>query len=340
MLPADIITATHEYFLTGRVINLPRGIFNLYETVDLNQKSLIIRGAGSGIDGTIIKWRGAAGQPMFRARDCARIDWEDFTILGDDVSPPLAAIYLESLAAGTVGTNEHCGVRRINFGRNYTKALGELKGKMDYGVLVGGVSNTNNDSFTIEDCQLYDCSLAGIEIRNPQSIWGNLRNVNFDTCGYGLNTDADIFAYNLTFNRNTITDIRADAASRVQVLGFQSEHAKLLFDVRPGASLFIDGGNAKLNTEVTGLYWGEARISAEAVLDLRNLRVFDQVINRAVHLKLFVSGSTSNVEPAVISIRNCVLPNGDSDEGYAITVFDTPMHFDIKQWGYTYTPAA
>lgn len=319
--------------LTDTGITLPPGIFTIDATVDLYQRFGTIRGSGRGI--TILRWIGPTGLPMFRARDCSCVDWMDFSILGSDVYLPSAAIYLESTGAGTFGTNEHCGIRRVNFGRTYTKATGELKGALQRGIWIGGPSNTNNDSFTVEDCQLYDCSIAGMEISNPQSVWGSLRNVNFDTCFIGLDTRANIPGCNLTFNRNG-TDIRASSSARVQVCGYYSEHAALLWDIQAAAGLIVDGGRAVLQTEMLGPYWAKAQCAAKAVFSLRNLVVEDQ-LNR--NYKLQIRGSSSDIEHAKASIKDCVLPNGNSDAGYTIVIYPnkTILHVDIEQWDYKFT---
>jgi hypothetical protein len=314
----------------GTTILLPIGTTNLPATLVFNQQALTLRGQGPG---SILKWTGPAGAPMIQVLDSARIVIEDMTILGDATNIPSAGIYFEAPTVPTVGTNELCHVRRVSFGRKHTTdTVGGAP--MQYGIRVGGAANGNNDQFAFEDVQVHDATVAGIAISNTQSIWGQIKNAFLNQCAIGLLSNANVEGSNLQFNRCGI-DLKI-TQGRTNIVGFYSEHTGLLWDQSTTSSLSIHGGKALVESTGTELTdatkWANSLVAARNQLALRDFFV-DRATGTA---KLFISGSSSDTQPAHVYIRGCNLPDGDTDAGYTINGYGagTPLHVDIQQGTY------
>jgi len=283
-------------------IFLPAGTYKLTATIVIQQRAVTLRGAGVGNPsvyttpgrGTTIKWEGPVGVPMFKVVDASHCTFEDLLILGDDATPPSEGIYFEQpVSGGQIGTNEHHLVRRCRFGHWTWTSDPVNDGAMAYGIRFGGV-NANNDQFSIEDCQFYDCTIAGVAIDSIQSIWGHFINPQFNRCNIGIRTATSTNIWNLACNRSATADLVLQSTAHVQVHGYYSEHAALLFHVQnAGSCLILDGGHVQFQDEMIGSYWGiHAGASAGGGLVLRNLRINNKFEQKP---KLSVQGTASSV---------------------------------------------
>lgn len=316
---SDTVTGS---LLNGGTVRLGSGIFNLTTSLIIFRRAVRILGEGVATPtdynsfrpslGTTLKWEGATGgNGMINIQDSLWCTVEDILFLGDDTSPPLAGIYSESPTTATIGTNAAMLVLRCRFGHwTYTKgALND--GSMEYGIRFGGASNTNNDQFTITDCDFMDCSFAGIAIDNTQSIWGTLYNCHFQLCDKGLVTSASVTAYNLTFNRCVTTDIEVNSTAQVVVFGMWSEHSKCTVRVTGNGGKFTCiGGMCLVDTALmTDTYFAEHQACGGGAQFIWQ----GFFLNGSKTLK--VTGNTSSSK-GLVAVRDC-------------TGLDGPSKFDI-----------
>lgn len=321
----DAVAARGSGDITRGGIIIPDGTYLIGTQLELNQQSVYVMGTGN----PIIKWNGNSSTAMFRVRDSSHCLWDGITFLGKTASPPTAAIYLEEASSTTVGTNEFMVVRNCYFGRRYGQESSPAW-NMLRGIWIGGASNTNNDTFFVEQCAFWDCTTAGVAIDNAQSIWGSFKDCLFDSCGYGLYTGSNTTGYNLNFNRNTVADLHAFRDITVSIYGFNSEHSVLPISQAQAASIYIDGGKISVNAECVGANW--ATFVTGNYLSLRNL----QVIENGVSGKL-LSFTGSSANECNVNIRQCELPGGDTIAGYVFssTTATLGTYIDIEQAQYS-----
>lgn len=291
-------------------VYLGPGTFRLTDTVVISKRSGRIQGAGVGNPttygpspgaGTTFKWDGPAGLPMFRVSDCTYLEFHDLLVLGSDSAPPSEGIYFEEPPdGGTIGGNAHCLVRGCRFG-NWTWTSPDLNGgKMDYGLRWGG-RNTNNDQFSVENCQFVDCTTAGVAIDNTQSVWGQLSNAYFLRCGVGFVSAAQVFATNLTFNRCSV-DIEVLSTAEMFVFGCFSEHSALNFRLLGPGRLRVYGGRILLQEEMVGPNFAEHHeMGTSAALALVGVTIVTQTTTK----KLYARGSVSSSSGS-LTVTDCL----------------------------------
>jgi len=305
----DAVAARGSGDITRGTVIFPAGTYLIDTQLELNQQSVAFIGIGK----PIIKWDGANTDAMFYIKDSSRCSWDDIIFLGKDAAPPTAALYFASPVAATIGTNEYFIVRNCAFGREYTQETSPVW-ELARGIWVAGASNTNNDSFYIENCQFHDCSTAGVAIDNAQSVWGEFHNCVFNACGYGLYTGSNTMGWNLSFNRCTTADLHVFRDIAVSVWGFNSENSNLPISQSQAASLFVDGGKILLSTAYMASNDKWASFSTGNHLSLRNLLVVESGLTGTY---LSFAGSSANY--CTLTIEDCELPNGDDGTGFVIT---------------------
>ncbi|MCP3880677.1 MAG: hypothetical protein GY701_20140 [Sulfitobacter sp.] len=314
--------------MTGGTVLLPPGRYLISDSLLIDQQAMRLVGSGPS---TVLKWAGDAGETMIDIRDSSRVTISDMTILGDDTAPPSEAIHFYAPSTPTVGTNEWSNVSRVMVGREWA-TQSSPDGELAYGIRVSGATG-NNDTFSFSGCQFFDCTTAGVSLENEQVRWNLMTDLAFVSCATGFYCRGNTKAINLHFVRSTI-DIDVDDC-RLQIFGYESEHAAKLWDQGFGSALMVIGGQGQLQAEMTGqTYWSESSVSNGAMLTVVDFQVVDQVASGA---KLFITGSSSNTDPSSVLVRNCLLPDGDSDDGYVVNGYGsgTPLHIDIEQGDYT-----
>lgn len=330
-LAAGYNTGAETY---GGIVEIPEGEY-VSDTITISQQSLTLRGRGPG---SMLRWGGTAGTPLIRLLDTSRVRISDMTLLGASGNLASAAIHYDNVGGQVAGTNEFVGIERVMIGRKVgtSGALGGgVYGPFDVGIKLGGATDANTDTAVIRDCQIYDCTTAGIYAFKTQACWNVVSNVLCDSCGTGLYVKGGTVVYNLMCNRNVTEDIHV-TASWLTIYGYYSEHAEKLWTQDPGATLAIYGGRALLHAEMTGnAYYAVSAVSADASTTeqnfiLQNFIAIDTVASGAV---LKIAGSSSNTGDAYVTLRGNRLPSGNSDAGYEITGYGTGtyIYLDIQQ---------
>jgi hypothetical protein len=300
--------------LNGLTVELGPGIFAITDSLRLLRRSTRVKGAGVGTPpnwsgsrpglGTTLKWAGAAGGTgMVNIVDSQWCEISDILFLGNDTTPPLAGIYFEAPDTGTTGGNQTNMVRRCRFGR-WTYTAGALNdGLMDYGILIGGASNTNNDQFMFEDCEFVDHTSAGVGILSTQSIWGHLSNCLFASCAKGLMTSSAITGQNLTFNSCTDTDIEVNSTANVVVYGMWQEGSRSVVRcTASGGKFAVYGGLCRINPALmTNAFFAEHQSCGGAGQLLFDGWFLDTASGTK---KLKAVGNTS-ATPGTVTVRGC-----------------------------------
>lgn len=307
---------------------IPTGDWTLGETALSNHQSLQIEGIGR----PRITWAGAAGGTMIQIQDSSAVRLENMILLGGGLIPDKAIYYDDTGAAGTPqdsGGNELLEISRFLIGRRWGQNAEVYTGVNNgfvSGIYIGGPNLVNNDSFYIAHGEIADCSSAGLQIASNQSIWSSIESVIFDTCGYGIDTRSVIQGRNLCFNRNTIADLRIrDDMGVHDIVGFNSENAKLLIEASNNASIRISGGKCILSaTTMTGDYWATFTIA-------KHIHFEDWLVDAGTTTgkRLYVRASFK--QRSHILIERCDLPDGDSRDAYDFNVEggDCGIDFDI-----------
>lgn len=323
--------------ITGGIVELPiNSTIRLTGTLQINQMSLIIQGAGRGKGGTTFKWDGVAGLDMFRIIDSSNVEFRDFNILGKSGAEPRSAFHFENPTNTTVGTNERLGLRNIAIGRVATYVAPYLT-PLQRGVLVDGAFDGNNDQMLFYDVDAHDCSVACFQILTFQSIWSLFQNCFFDSSAIGLDTQAGVTMINATFNR-CVLDIRADREMIVQIFGYYSENTGKCFEFTRSAQLDVNGGKIVFtNVMAPGTpHWGTfTSVAINSGVRMRGLRVYDGRSPATASPILQFIGASSAVAPGWVSIRQCMIPLGDSPDAYDVDAYAASgIHVDIKQGDY------
>ena len=294
----------------GRII-LPPGVTAISSSLLIDRQAIILEGQGIGNSGdyspnrgrgSTLRWTGSAGSPMVHITDSRHVRIRDIHFQGRTAAKPSAGIYFEG-DGGSVGTNERCFVERCLFGE-IPWTVPSNGGDMDYGIHVGGATNSNNDQFAFVDCVFDHCTTAGVAIDNTQSIWGHLANCHFNSCAKGLTSAANVQAYNLTFNRSTNVDVEATNTGQITIFGMHSEHAVLcLRATESGGKIGIYGGMLSLQDEMVGDEWADHQsCGGGGYLILHGVWINNQL---GTQPNLKVRGNTSGVS-GVLSVRDCL----------------------------------
>lgn len=305
----------------GEIV-IPRGDWLLSSTSLSNHQSLGIRGEGR----PIIRWNGAAGGTMFQVRDASYPAFRDLILLGKPGAIPGKAIYFEAVSGDNTGTNEKLIVENVKIGRRWNQDSGQNTGFVD-GIHIGGSFNGNNDEYTLRGLAISDCSNAGINIANAQSIWSSIENTILNANGTGIIGGSNTQMWNVQFNRNTVADFAPFRDTEHHIFGFYAENPARVIDQSLGASVHINGGKVVL-TAATSIdtYWAKFAQTNKVLLENWLVDPFNTT-GQAIQFN-GSSGFRGDV-----TIRNCSLPNGETRAGYEFnaTLSSCGHKFDIQQ---------
>lgn len=277
-------------------LNIPSGEYIISQSLKLTRQGITFVGE----NGTVLRWMGKRGEPMFHVVDCYKCAWIDMTILGSrDASP--VGIFFDHPHPTTIGTNELHSLTRVIFG-TLSGQQEENTFPLTIGLHVGGAINGNNDQFFVDKCVFHRCVDFGIKIDNPQSIWGSVRDTLLNQCGVGIYTSANITLQNTCFNRNTKNDLQVNRNVLVSAFGFNSENSVECLTISGGGSLFIDGGKILVSGRgiEPGKYW--LRAADFRRIAIRNLTV---VMHLGAWQEAIFIGS--NEEDAFVSLFNSII---------------------------------
>ena len=307
----------------------PGSSHSLSTEVLIHRKTLKINGQNAAI-----AWTGSAGVDMFRVTDSARVVLDDLILLGSQADPPRAAINFDSPVLGTTGTNENHALRNVTLGRYYTADTNSggsanipFAASFQYGVLVGGAVDGNNDEYTIENVQVHGASVAGISFANAQHIWSQSNRVLVNDSVGGMLLGANHSGGMLNFNRCTSYDLRGIRNIEVDIQTLNSENSELPIWSQGGASFRVDGGKIIMNKAADGWF---ARYEGGGSLILRGLQILSigAGVQRLYYRQSSVKASHLQIAPEV------AIPNGAARSTYDVDtggVTALPLTIDIQQ---------
>lgn len=239
--------------ITGGRIIFPPGEYVITQTINLTRFSGEIAGAGIGNppnyspspgQGTVLRWAGPAGAPIFLVRDSAMVTFTGLRIEGSDTAIPSYLIESRHTSGEGAGTNAQLCVEKCALGIWPWSSQGLNKGKAAVGIGFTG-DNGDNDQFHISDTVIQGCPV-GLDLPNSQSIWGNITDSMFANCiTAGIRTNASLDANNIQFD-DCAVDIKtygSYSSARINVHGWYSERAQRIFDATTSlAALNVFGG--------------------------------------------------------------------------------------------------
>lgn len=232
---------------------VPRLVYDMTGTLQINKKNLKITGANS-----ILKWAGSAGTPAIRIYDSSRCKLTDLILLGDFTTPPSAAIFFDNPVGSTVGTNEAHVVEDVIIGRRFltdTTTGGSSDatpyGRFTAGIVVGGAVDGNNDEYHINRVQVHGVDTNGFDFQNTQSIWSSLTDCLANDCKQiGFRIGCSIVMRNPTANRNVVCDILGIRQLQAEIFEFNAENSLIFIRSQSGASFYVKGGKLLRNSAV------------------------------------------------------------------------------------------
>ena len=230
------------------------GTYRLTETLDLTRFTGRFGGAGIGKPsdytvgghGTIFRWDGAAGQPMFRVRDSQNVIFENFRMEGKDGAAPSYGIEFVSTSGEGAGTNGYLTMRDLHIGRYPWTSQGVNKGDVVSGIGFTG-DNGNNDSFRIERVGIFNPSQYGLYLPNSQSVGGSATNLLVANAGVaGVAAGATTRLINPEFYACACDLETLSSNANVTVVGVYSEHSLMMLRTVSSASIAYYGGLVQL----------------------------------------------------------------------------------------------
>lgn len=206
---------------------------------------------------TVLKWTGSSTDALIRIYDCSYTKVKNFSLIGDEVNPPLAAILFDNDSSATKGTNEKCTVENVIIGRKYltdTDSGGSINigtpyGRVQNGILVRSGGYGNNDEHTFRNIVSNDATVAGFNLDGDQHIWTSFENCLANGCATGYRLGSNVTMYNVQANRNSVVDIDGIRNTEHQIFGLYIENPKLAIKSL-SASFFIIGGKILKNPTV------------------------------------------------------------------------------------------
>lgn len=248
----------HPQGVVGGRLLIPPGEYVLGSTVRIHRFAGIVQGTGVGMppvpngafatgQGTVLRWAGPPGEPMFEVTDSAYLQIRDLRFLGRDDGRPGVGIRFHKERGHSQGTNGELLVSDCVFG--YWPWTGTDKGRIDCGIELSG-HNGDNDQFRIVRCSFLGADrgegTTGVRVASTQSIWGSLTDCFFNRMTAGLVTEASTTAVNPQFN-SCGTDIEVRSTARLDILGWQSEHSSRLARLDRASTLRADGGTVQVD---------------------------------------------------------------------------------------------
>lgn len=275
---ADALTG-----LGGATVLLEPRKYDLTATPTIRKQStsLLGQGWGNGSDvsapgrGTVLAWTVGAGKhPMLQVNDSRGVLIDNIRFQGVSASAtadiPTAAIRFNWMTGETTGTNSRLIVSRCYIGPWSYTADAVTDHTVEVGVLFDG-DNGNNDEWSIRDTYIRGCSVAGVKVPNSQSVWNEIRQSLIAYCPVGVQTDADLAAYNIQFNRNDVDwKVGLSTACTAWVYGYHTEHAVKYLDLGPASRFVVLGGDLQMQTEL-GATMMEAADTNNAHINLRSV---------------------------------------------------------------------
>lgn len=247
----------HPQGITGARILVPPGDYVFRSTVRIHRFAGIIHGSGLGMGpkeqgklrtglGTVIRWDGPPGDPMFEITDSRFLQMRDLRFFGRDEGPPRAGIRFLKRRGDDQGSNGELVVSDCYFGTWPWTGV-------DRGLILNGIEFVgdagDNDQFRIVRCNFADrigSDTVGVRIDATQSIWGSLTDCVFDGLAVGLDTHSSVTAVNPQFNACG-TDLQLGSTARVEIVGWQSEHSGCLARLDQPAGLHVTGGTCQID---------------------------------------------------------------------------------------------
>ncbi len=242
--------------LLGATILIPRTIV-LTDTITVVRQSTRFLGNGGFTNeyhryyptyngdrenGTVIRWEGAAGIPMFHYYDCKEIYWGAVRFEGEDTAPPSAAHHFFADASAQIGANLGKTFEDCHFGDWPWAHDGLNQGKIGTAILVNG-SNGNNDRLRLNRCLIKGTDF-GLDLPNSQTVWGSIKDTEFDGCGTAIRSAAQIQGYNLQIQScDRGLDLIGTSADIYQL---NSENTRELARMRGQSRLYVKGGYSQL----------------------------------------------------------------------------------------------
>lgn len=253
--------------LGGAYTELPEGELVVDETIELTRFTGRFGGMGRGQSpaysalpghGTVIRWDGAAGDPIIRVRDSRDVILEQFRIEGKDGTLASYGIEFYNESGDTNGSNEYLVVRDVHIGRYPWTAQGTDKGDVSSGIGFTG-DNANNDQFRLSNVSVGHPTEYGLYIQNSQSVGGTAHSLAVIGAGIaGVSTAASIHLYDPEFY-SCATDIIATEYVYVGVENIKSEGSFRMAQLPTTGTFDFRGGNVQVQEIVAG---GEVLIDA------------------------------------------------------------------------------
>jgi len=277
--------------VTGGRLYFPPGEYLINATLNLHRFAGELIGCGvsnppnysaSPGQGTVLRWTGSAGSPMFHLQDYEMVTFDGLRLEGKDSAIPSYLIDSYEGASDGAGTGAQLRVHRCALGTWPWSSIGTNVGKAAVAIGFTG-TNGNNDQFHISDTLILGCPI-GIDLPNAQSIWGDITDVVFGSCTTaGIYTNAGFEAHNLQFD-DCAVDIKTYGAygtPRINVHGWYSERALRIFDATTSlAELNVFGGHWTLGGggAMTGnIFLNHTALTGGAQVNLNGVCIVNQL---------------------------------------------------------------
>lgn len=244
--------------VTGARLLVPPGDYVLGSTIRIHRFAGVVQGSGLGMGplpqgalntgfGTVFRWNGPPGQPMFEVTDSRLLQLRDLRFMGRDDGPPSVGVrFLKDRPSHSQGTNGEMLVSDCYFGTWPWTAgnRGLITGAIEFAGDVG-----DNDQFRLVRCHFSGAtgaSTSGVRILSTQSVWGSMTDCVFDRLEVGCTTRSSSLMVNPQFNA-CATDIEVGSTARLGVLGWQSEGSGRLARLEGPAAITVEGGSCQID---------------------------------------------------------------------------------------------
>ncbi|TXG77295.1 hypothetical protein E6P97_01820 [Patescibacteria group bacterium] len=315
----DVFMAGGGGGVAGGVLYFPPGEYRINSTIDIHRFSGIIMGNGTGNSpryasgpgfASVIRWGGAAGQPMIKISDSRQVKFKDIRLQGDNASMPSAGIEFFAPSPGDPqphdsngsGTNEFLVAEDCFFGVYVWTADGLWQGAMGTGILFSDPGdNGNNDQFFFSRCIFAGRETGienqtGIKINSTQSIWGSIKDCMFNTLAAGIDTVASVTIFNGQYNL-CVRDVLVRSTAQVHAFGHWSENSGQLVAITGlGGAYSVLGGKWQLM--VAGMELNQAQGLGGNYIYAPNLGSTGRL--RIDSLQIHVSGNTGDYAAASV----------------------------------------
>ena len=277
--------------ITGGRLYFPPGEYLINSTINLNRFSGELVGAGVGNppnygaspgQGTVLRWAGATGQPMFLMRDYAMVTISEMRLEGNNTNVPSYLIESRSTIGEGAGTEGQLRIEKCVLGTWPWSTQGVNVGTAAVAIGFTGY-NGNNDQFHISDSIIQGCPV-GLDLPNSQSIWGNITDSMFGSCTTaGIRANASFDANNIQFD-DCAVDIKtygSYGSARINIHGWYSERSLRLFDATTSlAAINVFGGLWTLGgggSMTGGIFLNHTNLTGGGQVNLDGLSIVNQL---------------------------------------------------------------